>query len=79
MMRMEHARGPAGVCHYSIAGFIDLLGTKERIAYIEAGKTPEEQCQRLGKAVQDVRKFRDDFESIQYGLSNSEADFDGIM
>lgn len=64
---MEHAHDPARVCHYSIAGFIDLLGTKKRIDYIEAGKTPEEQCQRLGEALQNVRKFRDDFEAARRG------------
>ena len=64
---MENAQNSAGVCHYSIAGFIDLLGTKERIAYIEAGETPEEKCRYLGDALENVRKLRDDFEKTRRG------------
>lgn len=73
---MEHAHDPVGECHYSIVGFIDLLGTKERIAYIEAGKTPEEQCQRLGEALQNVRKFRDDFETTRRACLEVETEND---
>lgn len=64
---------PDGICHFSIVGFIDLLGTSECIAHIEAAEDLSEQCQRLGVAVTRVQKFRQNFDETLENLSKVEA------
>lgn len=76
--QMAIAPDSDSVCYFSVTGFIDLLGTKDRIAHIETAENPEEQCQRLGEATQDVRKFRDDFELTLRASRRIEAKHDAL-
>ena len=61
-----------------MAGFLDLLGTKERMLQVETGDTNEEKALRLIKFAGQVTAFRGDFIRMLEQAAKVEAEYDKV-